>query len=199
MSAAAHLEDEAVRERLAVLDGLLEQLEQIPGRTAETALEAVALLTEVYGEALARMVDRMAAGDPEAIRSLAADELLGHLLILHGLHPASVEERVTQALEEVRPYVRSHGGDVELVAVEGSVARVRLTGSCQGCPSSSATLELAVKQAVLAAVAEISDVISDAVAGNGNGNGSHRSPLIPPEALRRRPAEPAAAQVGETA
>ena len=54
--------------------------------------------------------------------------VLGGLLLLHGLHPLGVEERVLQALEDVRPYLRSHGGNVELVEVSEGVARLRLHG-----------------------------------------------------------------------
>ncbi|GLZ12932.1 hypothetical protein Acsp04_31670 [Actinomadura sp. NBRC 104425] len=145
----------AAAERLALLERLLARLEQTPGPTAETALDAVAVLTEVYGEALARVLDRTGPGPAAA---LADDELVGHLLALHGLHPATVEQRVRGALEQVRPYLRSHGGDVELSGVDGGVARVRLTGGCGSCASSARTLETAVRDAVLAAVPEVTAV-----------------------------------------
>ena len=47
------------------------------------------------------------------------------MLLLQGLHPFEVEDRVRQALESVRPYLRSHGGNVELIEVDG-IARLRL-------------------------------------------------------------------------
>ena len=76
------------------------------------------------------------------------DELVSHLLLLHGIHPVPVEARVRAALEEVRPYLESHGGDVELVAVEDGVVRLRMEGSCSGCPSSAMTLKLAIEDAI---------------------------------------------------
>ena len=45
------------------------------------------------------------------------DELVAHLLLLHGLHPVPVRERVLGALDEVRPYLATHGGGVELLDV----------------------------------------------------------------------------------
>ena len=48
----------------------------------------------------------------------------------------------------MRPYLESHGGNVELLGLEDGVARIRLEGSCNGCPASAATLELAIKQAL---------------------------------------------------
>ena len=57
---------------------------------------------------------------------------------MHGLHPHGVGTRVEAALESVRPYLGTHGGDVELVGVsDEGVVRLRLLGSCDGCPSSS--------------------------------------------------------------
>ena len=53
-----------------------------------------------------------------------------------------------EALDSVRPYMESHGGDVELLGIEDGVARMRLVGHCKGCPASEATLELAIKKAL---------------------------------------------------
>jgi Fe-S cluster biogenesis protein NfuA len=185
------LRDEDVHERLARLDEVLGQLEQTPGQTAEAALDAVSLLTEVYGEALARIMDVIAGGAADATlaKTLAADELIGHLLVLHDIHPAPVEDRVKGALASIRPYLQSHGGDVQLAGISGGVARVVLAGSCDGCSSSAQTLEFAVEQAVLAAAPELSRVAPVRAASQDTG------PLIPPEALLRKP--PAAA--GRTA
>jgi Fe-S cluster biogenesis protein NfuA/nitrite reductase/ring-hydroxylating ferredoxin subunit len=90
------------------------------------------------------------------------------LLLVHGLHPHDVQTRVRAALDSVRPYLGSHGGDVELMGIEfpgahgpadgAGVVRLQLTGSCRSCPSSSVTLELAVEGAVLAAAPEISSI-----------------------------------------
>ena len=77
----------------ADLDRLLEQLETTPGPTAESAIEAVALLAEVYGEALARTADLLSSA-PELLETLTSDELLGHLCTLHGINLASPEHRL---------------------------------------------------------------------------------------------------------
>jgi Fe-S cluster biogenesis protein NfuA/nitrite reductase/ring-hydroxylating ferredoxin subunit len=55
---------------------------------------------------------------------------------------------VNEALDDVRPYMESHGGNVELISLADGVARIRLEGSCDGCPASSSTLELAIKTAL---------------------------------------------------
>jgi Fe-S cluster biogenesis protein NfuA len=90
---------------------------------------------------------------------LAADDLVSALLALHGLHPRSVEERVNRALDEVRPYLGSHAGGVTLVGVDGDgVVRLRLEGSCDGCPSSLQTVRTAVEGAVADAAPEVTGV-----------------------------------------
>jgi Fe-S cluster biogenesis protein NfuA/nitrite reductase/ring-hydroxylating ferredoxin subunit len=78
---------------------------------------------------------------------------------VHGLHPYDVATRVGRALDEVRPYLGSHGGDVELLGMtDDGVVRLRLLGSCDNCSSSSVTLELAVKTAISAAAPEVTGI-----------------------------------------
>ncbi|MFE1193928.1 NifU family protein [Streptomyces olivaceoviridis] len=157
MAEAGRLADPAVEARLARLDELLAGLESAPGPAAATAVEAVRVLTEIYGEALARMLDL--AGEQPAAR-LAEDELLGHLLVLHELHPEPPARRAERAVDRLRPAVRERGGDVELVGVDGQVARVRVT-EASGCGSGCGggpTVADAVREAVLAAAPELTAV-----------------------------------------
>ena len=79
---------------------------------------------------------------------LADDPLVAMLMFIHDLHPVPLEDRVHQALEQVRPYMESHGGNVELLSLTDGVARLRLEGSCSDCSASAVTLELAIKQAL---------------------------------------------------
>ncbi|NMO02806.1 Rieske 2Fe-2S domain-containing protein [Gordonia sp. TBRC 11910] len=125
----------------------------------ERADQLVREVVDLYGAGLQRMVALL---DPRTLDELAADELIASLLLVHGLHPHDVATRVRAALDSVRPYLGSHGGDVDLLAVTADgVVRLRLTGSCKTCPSSSVTLELAVKDAVLAAAPETTDIVVD--------------------------------------
>ncbi|MFE1328444.1 NifU family protein [Streptomyces sp. NPDC058735] len=155
-AAPARLADPDVEARLARLDEVLDGLEPVPG----PATEAVRLLTEVYGEALARVLDH--ADGPLAAR-LADDELVGHLLVLHDIHPESAEQRAARAVERLRPAVRERGGDVEWAGVDGQVARVRLTtgGGCgSGCGGGAPDVTEVVREAVLAMAPELTAVQS---------------------------------------
>ena len=113
----------------------------------ERAEELVRLVVELYGAGLERVLELAydaGALDDDLLASLAGDELVSSLLLVHGLHPYGVEERVQRALDDVRPYLGSHGGDVALLEVtDEGVVRLELLGSCDGCASSAVTLELA--------------------------------------------------------
>jgi Fe-S cluster biogenesis protein NfuA/nitrite reductase/ring-hydroxylating ferredoxin subunit len=160
------LDDQGLQERVARMETLLEQIETLKDSNARSkAAEAVGVLLDLYGDGLARMMDLVyETGNDKAFESFAQDELVSHLLLLHGLHPLDVETRVVQALEEVRPYLQSHGGNVEFLGVEESVARLRMQGSCDGCPSSAMTLKLAIEEAVLKAAPDLDGIEAEGVA-----------------------------------
>jgi Fe-S cluster biogenesis protein NfuA/nitrite reductase/ring-hydroxylating ferredoxin subunit len=119
-------------------------------------------LTDLYGAALERMVAIAAASAPELIGRFVADELVASLLLVHDLHPHGVQRRIEDALDGVRPYLGSHGGDVTLLGVvddaEGMTVRLEFAGSCKSCPSSAVTLEFAVEDAVRSAAPEITSI-----------------------------------------
>jgi Fe-S cluster biogenesis protein NfuA/nitrite reductase/ring-hydroxylating ferredoxin subunit len=124
----------------------------------ERAEQLVREVTDLYGAALERMIAVALAADPGLAHRFAADDLVASLLLVHGLHPYDVERRVSDALDSVRPYLGSHGGDVSLLGVDDGVVRLQFQGSCKSCPSSAVTLELAVEDAVRAAAPEISSI-----------------------------------------
>ncbi len=96
--------------------------------------------------------------------ALAEDGVIASLLLIHDLYPVPLDERVMEALDQVRPYLDSHGGGVELLEVTDGVARIRLEGSCKTCPASSATLELAVKQALDEVAPDLDGLIVEGLA-----------------------------------
>ena len=149
------------------METLLGEIEALEDSNARSkAAEVVQVLLELYGEGLARMMETIAEGEEgeRAFEAFAEDELVSHLLLLHGLHPLDVEARVAKALEEVRPYLQSHGGNVEFLGVEGGVARLRMQGSCSGCPSSTMTLKLAIEEAIEKTAPDLEGIEAEGVA-----------------------------------
>jgi Fe-S cluster biogenesis protein NfuA/nitrite reductase/ring-hydroxylating ferredoxin subunit len=133
-----------------------------PRRARENAEELVRTVVGLYGSGLERVLSLAydVAGDrgDSLFDALCADRFVESLLVLHDLHPYSLDERVARALDSVRPYLKSHEGGVEIVRVEDGIAYLRLEGSCEDCPSSAATVKLAVERAILERVPEIREV-----------------------------------------
>jgi Fe-S cluster biogenesis protein NfuA/nitrite reductase/ring-hydroxylating ferredoxin subunit len=160
------LDDQQLQERVGRIETLLGEIEAFEDPNARTKMaEMVQTLLELYGEGLGRIVEMVGRlGGDELKEELLDDELIVHLLLLHGLHPIDVETRVHGALDEVRPYLESHGGNVQFLGIEDDVVRVRLEGSCDGCPSSTMTLKLAIEEALQKAAPELEGVEAEGVA-----------------------------------
>ena len=117
------------------------------GGAAPAAEELVGLLVGLYGDGLTQIVTSWRKSGPDGaamLARLADDPLVESLLLLHGLHPLDVDARIQRALDRVRPYLGSHAGGVEYLGVVDGVARLKLEGSCHGCPSSTVTVQLAI-------------------------------------------------------
>jgi Fe-S cluster biogenesis protein NfuA/nitrite reductase/ring-hydroxylating ferredoxin subunit len=155
------------------------------GPASSAAEELVGLLVGLYGDGLARVMTVLAEQGPagqQMIAKLADDPLVESLLLLHDLHPLDVDARIQRALDRVRPYLGSHAGGVEYLGVFDGVARLRLEGSCHGCPSSTVTVQLAITGAVQDAAPEVSEVVVE---------GMTAAPAVEPKLLQigRRPDE----------
>jgi Fe-S cluster biogenesis protein NfuA len=154
------LDDDQARARVQRVGTLLEQVESLPDPTARSvALELAQTCLELYGEALARVMRLAgeAGGDGRLEQALATDELVSHLLLLHGLHPLDAPTRIGRAVAALGPALRARGASVELLGVDGGTVRLRLRAS-GGCGSSGATARAAVQDAVADAAPEIQHV-----------------------------------------
>jgi len=107
-----------------------------------------------HREGLVQLVDMIRTWRGEIfLESVGRDELAGTLLDFYELGEApeadgEAEAAVAAALEEVRPIVESHGGELEVTSIANGVVKVRMKGTCDGCPSSSATLTFGVEEAL---------------------------------------------------
>jgi Fe-S cluster biogenesis protein NfuA len=144
--------DQEFAGKMQKLQTLLHDLETFPDPAArEKMAESVQSLMDFHGAGFARIIDHLQnAGDTGTalLSKLGEDELVSSLLLLYGLHPLELESRVKLALEKVRPYLKSHGGNVQLLHVEDGIVHLEMQGSCHGCPSSAATLKNSIEEAI---------------------------------------------------
>jgi Fe-S cluster biogenesis protein NfuA len=137
---------------------MLGKLEAHPDTAVrETVRDLVRALLDFHQAGLGRVME-LAADRGDLSSRLAGDPKIEPLLLLHGLHPEQLSVRVERALEKVRPYLFSHGGSVELVGIEEGRVRLRLQGSCKGCPSSAETLKNSIEEAILAAAPDAEEI-----------------------------------------
>jgi Fe-S cluster biogenesis protein NfuA len=161
-------------ERVEKLAAKLDQANDPETRAA--ALELVQAVVELHGAALQRLIDRCVEvpGGERVLDEALQDDLVASMFLLHSLHPDDLETRVLRGLDSVRPYLKSHGGDCELIEVREGVVRLRLHGSCGSCPSSSLTLKNAVEEALYQAAPDIKEIIAE----NAVSDHATSSPLV---------------------
>jgi len=141
------------QQRMHRIEVLVRELESsgLDRRLQDKAAELVGLVMELHGNAVGRMVEMLQKAGPggrQAIDDFANDPLVGNLLVLYGLHPDDLETRVNRGLAAARPYLQSHGGNVELLSVDEGRVMLRLVGNCHGCPSSTQTMKNAIEDAI---------------------------------------------------
>ena len=172
---------------MEVVDDLVRTLETTADADARSAAQdLVKAVMDLNAAGLTRIL-QMAQRSGEAGRRLAdqftEDGLVASLLLLYGLHPKDLETRVRGALDKTRPYLKSHGGNVELVEIDAAgTVRLRLQGSCHGCPSSAMTLKNAIEQAIHEAAPDVTAIVVDGEVepsrepgpGRSHLGGSHR-------------------------
>jgi hypothetical protein len=131
------------------------RVERLLGDIESTAGPATWGKLELQREGLARVLSLVSTGGggSEIASTLADDELVSSLLLLHGLHPLPTAERIRRALGELGPYLEPHSAEVELVGVDdGGATRLRVSG-VTGCAGSA--VEHALRRAVQDAAPEV--------------------------------------------
>lgn len=149
------------------IDELIRKIEMMSDPDARaSAVELLQSLMELNGAGIERMMEITAeagAAGRAIIDGFARDELVEGLLLLYGLHPVPLEARIMRALDKVRPYLSSHGGNVEMLGIEDGTVRLRLQGSCKSCPSSAMTLKLAIEEAIYEAAPDVAAIEAEGV------------------------------------
>ena len=153
------MEEKEFQQRIQKIEALVHKIESLVDPAARaSALELFQLVMDLHGASVERMMNIVfEAGEPgqAIIDNLGRDDLVGSLLLLYGLHPLDLETRVIQALDRLRPHLRSQGGAVELLGIQDGVVRLRLEQSANGCGSSAQSLRVALEEAIYDAAPDI--------------------------------------------
>jgi len=128
----------------------LERMEEIEDeKTREEVFALLEGIDVLHRQALGRLLELVGGtGDQKIIGRLSQDPVVRTLLEMYDLPEADERTRVERALEPVHEYFRSHGGKLDLLGVEDGRVRVRLSGSCEGCPGTETTLKRVVEEAL---------------------------------------------------
>jgi Fe-S cluster biogenesis protein NfuA len=146
------------------VDRLVQRVGALADEDARTtALDLLHALMDLHGAVVIRIVEVLSASESgrASLAKLGSDPLICGLLVLYGVHPLPLQERVSQALEKVRSQLRKQGADVELLGVSELSVRVKLQSTGAGCGSSPDALKRIVEQAILEAAPEIAELIVD--------------------------------------
>lgn len=162
------MDERECQKQAARIEALIRDVAALPDERLRARVEDLLHgVLEVYGACLARMVEMIAQSEltgQELLHTFAGDELVRSLLLLHGLHPVGLEERLHQAVEKLRSGAQLQGGTLELVRVADGVAELRLSGQRQGCGASAQGLKQSIEQAIYDAAPELDEVRIEEVA-----------------------------------
>ncbi len=165
-------------------DKAVAELETLVGTLERDGDERALLLLQLIDAVHRPGIELIAAGDHD-------HPIAETLLAMYDLAPINDLIEVEEALDEIRPYIESHGGGLELLDVEDGVVHVQMSGACNGCAGSAITLRRGVEEILRERYEGFKEVVSHEPEGaeNGNGNGNGEGPpgatLLQIEDLRK--------------
>ena len=174
--------------RLEMVERGIREIEQAsdPGLRA-TAQQLIQAILELHGHSLERLlaiVEASGQAGPDIIDRLGRDPLVGSILLLHSLHPHTLEERVRRAIETVRPALGATLAEIVAVRVEGTDVHVRIRGGLEA--------QAAIERAIV-------DAAPDAGSVEVEGGSEAIVGFVPMASLRRREPRGLSAQHGGAA
>jgi len=147
----------------------LQHVNALTDETARrTALELMQGLMDLHGAALSRIVELLSAGDSgtHALTKLADDPLVCGLLVLYGVHPLSLQDRVLRAMERLQPQLQKVGANLELTSTDDNLVRISLHNS-HSDTHSAAALRTTIEQAIREAAPEVVEIAIEGMLPSG--------------------------------
>ncbi|MEP6912037.1 MAG: Rieske 2Fe-2S domain-containing protein [bacterium] len=154
------IEERDGAELIGQLNVLVEQLEHYPDpEVRDKALDLVQIILRLYGESLRRMIATLESepNRDQILARMANDEVIRSILLIHGLMPVNLYDRVAAKVSDLRPYLVSQGCDVELLGIDEARARMRLIRSGKGAPP-LAVLKAEIEKALMEAAPDLAGV-----------------------------------------
>ncbi len=150
MASSAEIKITDLDELARQVDKALERARQQPEAAQKTALDLKEAIEAFHKLGLTKIIQKLKEDErgKELLFELVDDQAIYALFAMHGLVREDIGVRVTRVLDMVRPYMQSHGGDVELVRATQDTVYIKLSGSCNGCSMSSVTLRNTVEEAL---------------------------------------------------
>src|ERR1700730_2573343 len=155
-----------VESQIESIDKMVRALEEAKDPVLRAnAKELVQALMTLHGACLERMLEvvgQSGESGKSVIDKFACDGVVKSVLLLYGLHPIDIKTRVLEALEKMRPSVRSNARTVSFVGIDDAgMVTLRMEGKSEGCGSSDAALKQAVEQAIYEAAPDISGIVME--------------------------------------
>jgi Fe-S cluster biogenesis protein NfuA len=169
MTALRNREFQSHTERIEQMVERVSQLSDAGARA--TALELLQSVMDLHGAAISRIVEVLDASESgrASLTKLANDPLICGMLVLYGVHPMTIEDRIAGAMASAAPQLRKKGGTAELLGINDAMVRVRIQSSGHGCGSSVDALKETVEQAIREAAPEVVGVVVEGVLSTASG------------------------------
>jgi hypothetical protein len=135
-----------------------------------TALELMQALMDLHGSVMARIIELLSeSGDAgrNSLARLGSDPLVCGLLVLYGIHPVPLEDRVKRAIEKIGPELRKQAASIKFLSVADCVVRVKIETQSHGFASSPEKLKLALEHAILEAAPEVIEIVTEGLPLSG--------------------------------
>jgi Fe-S cluster biogenesis protein NfuA len=152
------------------VERLLQRVNALADENARaTALDLLQAVMDLHGAAMSRIVELLSGGEAHraSLSNLATDPLICGLLVLYGIHPLALSERVGQAIDKLRPQLQKHGASVELLEISDDAVRLKVQTGAHGLAASLEKIRQAVEQSVLEAAPEVTHVSIEGIAPSG--------------------------------
>jgi hypothetical protein len=159
-----------LEETLSRIDALVVALDQLAdGNARNAARELLELVLDLHGLALARMLAIVASAEDgrALVERLARDEQVRAALLLHGLHPETVEERVQRAVERLQLELGVLGLRVRIVAVGAAMVRLRVDGAHGPEGARAMGLRQQIEAAIVDEAPDLDEIVIEGLADAG--------------------------------